>query len=362
MNAHIYTLLNPVVYQQVGDSGAAMDELKEYMYTAEYKARKDAERESKSESKIESKIESDLESLKTSKMLSQILDSDPPNQCCLIDIPGSKSDAHEPIRDPPTPINIPIVKAATQPHKHPQDQQQQTRQPNQTQDQKQSKRLYTGSSEQSLFWSVFIAVKGYGEYLREQRRAANVWIEERMRIVDSLKKAPRQMKESNHKLSLEKIQALFSGMMTSRQDKEEDGILYAAHYKIPIVILYEKTAVVFDTESTRYASTESTDPVIYLRAAGTARIDRNGRRQIEYSLVDAAKLEGVRESILSGDRFVVDNLGNGLKGISTYKTEELLIKLDKLNKLAGDKAPGKMAKPELYAEVAKRVAMDRFII
>ena len=345
MNAHIYKLLNPVVYQQVGDSGAAIDELKKYMYTAEYKAM----RESDLEYKLESELESKLESLKTSKMLPQILDSNPQNQCCLIDISGSKSDLHEPIQDPPTPINIPIGKAAVQ-------QQQQAMQRNQTQ----SKRLYAGSSEQSLFWSVFIAVKGYGEYLREQRRAANVWIEERMRIVDSLKKAPRQMKESNHKLSLEKIQALFSGMMTSRQDKEEDGILYAAYYKIPIVILYEKTAVVFDTESTRYASAESTDPVIYLRAAGTARIDRNGRRQIEYSLVDAAKLEGVREGILSGDRFVVDNLGNGLKGISTYKTEELLIKLDKL--LTGERAPGKMAKPELYAEVAKRVAMDRFII
>ena len=342
MNAQIYKLLNPVVYQQVGDSGTAMDELKEYMYTAEYKARK--------ESELESKLEYKLESLKTSKMLPQILDSNPPNQCCLIDIPGSKSDSHSPSLDQPTPINITIGKAAAQQQSRTQDMQ-----PNQ----KQSKRLYTGSSEQSLFWSVFIAVKGYGEYLREQRRAANVWIEERMRIVDSLKKAPRQMKESNHKLSLEKIQALFSGMMTSRQDKEEDGILYAAYYKIPIVILYEKTAVVFDTESTRYASTESTDPVIYLRAAGTARIDRNGRRQIEYSLVDAAKLEGVREGILSGDRFVVDNLGNGLRGISTYKTDELL---DKLDKLTGERAPGKMAKPELYAEVAKLVAMDRFII
>lgn len=321
MNAHIYTLLNPVVYQQ---TVAAMDELKEYMYTAEYKARKDF----------------DSESLKTSKMIPQNLISDPSNQCCLIDNPGSKSDSHDPIRDPPPPTNITMAKTVIQ----------------QQQDQKQSKRLYTGSSEQSLFWSVFIAVKGYGEYMREQRRAANVWIEERMRIVDSLKKAPRQMKESNHKLSLEKIQALFSGMMTSRQDKEEDGILYAAYYNIPIVILYDKTAVIFDTESARYATT---DTVIYLRASGTPRIDRSGRRQIEYSLVDADKLGGVRESILSGDTFVVDNLGNGLKGISTYKTDELLAKLDKLTR---DRAPGKLSKPELYAEVAKRVAMDRMII
>lgn len=349
MNAHIYALLNPVVYQQPMHDvtpDAAMDELKEYMYTAEYKAMK----------------ESESDSLKTSKMIPQNLDSGPSNQCCLIDIPGSKSDSHEPAGEPPKPINVPI---ANTPHNivpvsmDPKYENKNIHKNENKKTEMQEKRLYTGSSEQSMFWSVFIAVKGYGEYMREQRRAANVWIEERMRIVDSLKKAPRQMKESNHKLSLEKIQAIFSGMMTSRQDKEEDGILYAAYYKIPIVILYDKTAVIFDTESARYASTDPKDPVIYLRAKGTARVDRNGRRQIEYSLVDSAKLEGVRESILSGDIFVVDNLGNGLKGISTYKTEELLNKLDKM---VGERAPGKMAKPEIYAELAKRVAMDRFII
>jgi hypothetical protein len=345
MNTHIYALLNPVVYQQPMHDvtpDAAMDVLKEYMYTVEYKAMKEKEAES--------------ESLKTSKMIPQNLDSGPSNQCCLIDIPGSKSDSHEPAGDPPKPINIPIANMMRQSM----DPNPKYEHKNEQKYEKTSeKRLYTGSSEQSMFWSVFIAVKGYGEYIREQRRAANVWIEERMRIVDSLKKAPRQMKESNHKLSLEKIQALFSGMMTSRQDKEEDGILYAAYYKIPIVILYDKTAVIFDTESARYASTDPKDPVIYLRAKGTARVDRNGRRQIEYSLIDVTKLDGVRESILSGDIFVVDNLGNGLKGISTYKTEELLNKLDKM---VGERAPGRLAKPELYAELAKRVAMDRFII
>ncbi len=325
---------------------AAMDELKGFMYTLEYKAMKEKEAES--------------ESLKTSKMIPQNLDSGPSNQCRLIDNPGSKSDSHEPAGDPPKPINVPIANMMRQSmDPTPKNEQKSEPKYEQKKTETQEKRLYTGSSEQSLFWSVFIAVKGYGEYMREQRRAANVWIDERMRIVDSLKKAPRQMKESNHKLSLEKIQALFGGMMTSRQDKEEDGILYAAYYKIPIVILYDKTAVIFDTESTRYESTGPADKVIYLRAKGTARVDRNGRRQIEYSLIDVTKLDGIRESILSGDIFVVDNLGNGLKGISTYKTEELL---NKLAKFLEERAPGKMAKPELYAEVAKRVAMDRFII
>ncbi len=208
--------------------------------------------------------------------------------------------------------------------------------------------------EQSLFWSIFIAVKGYGEYLREQRRAANVWIEERLKIVDQLKQAPRKMKESNHKLTLESIQALFSSALTSRQDKEEDAILYSAFYNVPIVILYDKTAVVFDHSGTETTST------IYLQARATEKI-RGGhgpqgqRRIIDYSLVDATVVDVNMEN-----RFIVDNLGSGLKGISTYKTDvlrELYLKF-----VAKDNDDAKKTKPEMYEEMRKFVAIDRCFI
>jgi hypothetical protein len=219
--------------------------------------------------------------------------------------------------------------------------------------------MYTGPKEQSLFWSVYIAKKGYGEYLREQRRSANVWIEERLRIVDALKTAPKQLKESNHKLTLEKIQALFSGMLTSRQDKEEDAILYSAYYKIPIVILYEKTAVVFDQESHRWSSdSASKESAIYLTAKSTLRVDRDGKTRVEYALMDPTSLTVP----VSEKYYVVENLSSGLRSASTYKIDELRELMSTLGGLSTLGGASKQTKPEMYAELVKLVAKDRFLI
>jgi hypothetical protein len=295
------------------------------MYTVEYKSVK--------------------ESVNTSKKLSPKPNSSPPIKCSLTSISGSNSDSHDAPPKSDTQSNIPIA----------------NQQPNVNNLLKKS--LYTGHPEQSLFWSVFIATKGYGEYMREQRRAANVWIEERLRIVDALKTAPKQMKESNHKLTLEKIQALFSGMLTSRQDKEEDAILYSAYYKIPIVILYEKTSVVFDNESNRWTmdQPDSKGTAIYLEANPSLRTTREGKKQMEYTLLDPTALS-VNNEIEK--RHIVDNLTTGLRSVSTYKIDELRELLCKLkgNDEIEESSIVKQTKPEIYMELTRIIAKDRFLI
>jgi hypothetical protein len=302
-------------------------ELKKYMYTVEYKMT-EAE-----------------ESVNISKKLFPKPNSGPEIKCSLTSISGSKFDSHDAPPNPDTPSNIPIAHPPVIVNNNV------------------KKTLYTGSPEQSLFWSVFIATKGYGEYMREQRRAANVWIEERLRIVDALKVAPKQMKESNHKLTLEKIQALFSGMLTSRQDKEEDAILYSAYYKIPIVILYDKTAVVFDNESNRWNpdQSDSKDTAIYLEAKPSLRTTRDGKKQVEYRLLDPTALS-INNEIEK--RHIVDNLTTGLRSVSTYKIDELrelFSKLEGPSKLEGSSIV-KLTKPEIYMELKRIVAKDRFLI
>jgi len=331
----------PILFPEVKTTATVDEcliELQKYMYTVEYKSTK--------ESVKESIKESIKESVNTSKKLSPKPNSDPEIKCSLTSISGSKYDSQDTPPKSDTTTNIPIGNTQPSTNNTP------------------KKSLYTGHPEQSLFWSVFIATKGYSEYLREQRRAANVWIEERLRNVDALKTAPKQMKESNHKLTLEKIQALFSGMLTSRQDKEEDAILYSAYYKIPIVILYEKTAVVFDNESNRWNMDQhpnNKDSAIYLEANPSLRTSREGKKQVEYTLMDPTALSVSNEI---EKRHIVDNLTTGLRSASTYKIDELR---ELLSKFKGpskkeESSAIKQTKPEIYAELTRLIAKDRFLI
>jgi hypothetical protein len=97
----------------------------------------------------------------------------------------------------------------------------------------------------TLFWSVFLAVYEDGEYMEAVRRSGNREVEEKVRIVDSLKKSPKILKETNSKLTLEQTQALYGSLLTSREDRIEFCAAYAAFYKKTIWLLYPKTYRVY---------------------------------------------------------------------------------------------------------------------
>lgn len=320
-------MLNPVVYGTKTAVDDVLDDLKKYMYTKEYI------NVNINVMKSEPPPPPPPDPKKPEKHSPEVISNSPIISRLSSDM-GSNNYAH----GQPAHNNIPIAG----PHAI------------DTQDGK-KKRLHKCPAEQSLFWSIYIATKGYGEYMREQRRAANVWIEERLRIVDHLKKAPRQLKESNHKLTLESIQALLSSMIMMRQDREEDAILYSAYHNIPIVILYEKTAVVFDNGSARWnpSAENSEQKTIYLEARTTKRIGLNKKQIMEYTLVEP---ETVATKI--DNMFIVENLGIGLRSVSSYKTDELRTLVKKHLGVEADR----MTKPELYENMAKWVAIDRCFI
>jgi len=97
----------------------------------------------------------------------------------------------------------------------------------------------------SLFWSIFIAIHGYGEYLEASRKSGNREIEEKLKIVDALKQRPKVLKETNQKLTIEQTQALYGSLLTSREDRLDFCTAYAAFYQKTIWILYPKTYRVF---------------------------------------------------------------------------------------------------------------------
>jgi hypothetical protein len=173
------------------------------------------------------------------------------------------------------------------------------------------------SQEHSLFWSLFIAVYGYGVYAREQNNKPwNTRIDERVRIVESLKATPRRLKDCNHKLTLDQIQALFSTLMTSPHDSIDQLIVFSIYYSRPIVVMYDSIHAkhVFLPSLASVLDEDVSDAAIYLLATPSST---NNRMQYAY-LLD-------RESIQSRrNYFLLENIKDGgLRALSSYKVADL---------------------------------------
>jgi hypothetical protein len=182
----------------------------------------------------------------------------------------------------------------------------------------------------TLFWSVFMAMYEYADYLDALRRSGNREIEEKVRMVDSLKKSPKVLKETNSKLTLEQTQALYGSLLTSREDRIEFCTAYAAYYKRTIWIIYPKTYRVYSP--TVDVSLDSDAIVV--------RVEPGPKHTFIYRLdqeSDIKTLVGERTGLLNAQ--------------SKYKTDELVAIAEKI----GVKVVPKAKKQEVYD--ALRVAI-----
>lgn len=187
-------------------------------------------------------------------------------------------------------------------------------------------------TKNTLFWSVFLSVHEYGEYMEALRRSGNREVEEKIRMVDSLKKSPKILKDTNSKLTIEQTQALYGSLLTSREDRIEFCAAYAAFYKRTIWLIYPKTYRVYSP--TTEVSLDADAIVI--------KVSPGPKHTFVYSLdqePDIKALVGERVGILNAQ--------------SKYKTAELV---DIANKLGLPLEP-KAKKQEVYDAI--RVAIHK---
>jgi len=195
-----------------------------------------------------------------------------------------------------------------------------------------SKRDTTKNPLNTLFWSIFLSVHEYGEYMEALRRSGNREVEEKIRMVDSLKKSPKVLKETNAKLTLEQTQALYGSLLTSREDRIEFCAAYAAYYKRTIWLIYPKTYRVYSP--TTEVSLDSDTIAV--------NVTPGPKHTFVYTLdqePDIKALVGERTGILNAQ--------------SKYKTAELV---DIANKMGLPVAP-KTKKQEVYDAI--RVAIHK---
>ena len=161
----------------------------------------------------------------------------------------------------------------------------------------------------SLFWSIY-EMENPNEVFLNTR--ANVEIEERMKVVESLKKTPKRLRDTNSKLTLEQTQTLFGAMMVSKEEKLDFCIAYAVYYNKSIMVIYERTYCIY-SPTVEIDLSEDTDVIIIY---ASSKQTPNGKKIFAYSSEKNPTKEIIEEILRT-------KVTRHLKAISNYKNPEL---------------------------------------
>ena len=176
----------------------------------------------------------------------------------------------------------------------------------------------TKQNSYSLFWAIFVAVYGEKEYIQINSKYANREIDERQRIAEYTKTPEGQsvFKQMNYKISKIKIQEIMAELVQNYGQKENPYLLCLA-----FSVFYKKTIYVFNDKNNTYmkyknisAEFSGEELPIYLLFQGKNK----------YKILDAVATGSVAdiEKRIAG-AFLIENYDKILKGVSTYKLNEL---------------------------------------
>jgi hypothetical protein len=205
-----------------------------------------------------------------------------------------------------------------------------------------------GHSYNSIFWSIY----GY-ENPKEVffGTRANEEIEQRMKVVELLKKIPKRLKDTNSKLTIEQTNALFGAMMVSKDEKIDFCIAYAVYYNKPIMVVYNKTYCIYSPT----VEIDLSEDVIILYASESLST-KNGKRSFIYHSENTP----TRQII---DEIVHTKVIGPLKAMSNYKSQELdeiAFKLEIDIKQTDDKGKEKRRKKEdIYNDIRVAIHFDQ---
>ena len=208
---------------------------------------------------------------------------------------------------------------------------------------KQNPDIFSPTQENTLFWSLFVGVYGYSDYLNIAHKYHNAEIEEKQALVEKLGKTPRRLKETNHRITNQSIQELLSGVMVAKHDTLFSLIAYSVYYERQVVVLFENNTYIRFIPET--ASTSNTSPV-FLHC-------RVGARRNLYSVElepGAERMSEVAEQAVELESYL-----KPLKGVSAYKMPEL----EEIAKKVGVIVDAKQKKGDLYDKIAAKCSLEK---
>ena len=220
----------------------------------------------------------------------------------------------------------------------------------------------------TLFWCVFVAHYGYSEYLRIGNRFQNRELEEKQRMMETLSKNPKQMKEGSMKLTNDAIQEILSGLMVSSGDSFSALVAYSTYYSKTIYVVFECSYLVFSMTKESGVEIFGRDEVSYKNRIFTENEVRrsleesdNTRTIVLYQTRKHPKYGGSYrlESDLTPEKLEhihstkirMEHYAKPFRGVSSYKVAELEKMAAKIGVLDAT------GKAELYAKIVEKCCL-----
>lgn len=133
-----------------------------------------------------------------------------------------------PVKEPdPEPLALPVKEPAPLPVKEPAP----LLVPIKKINKKDSNPYFYPRREDSLFWCLFISFHGIEEFHFIGKKYANREMDEKKQILDTIKKTPSMLKETNYKVTNVLIQEILSDLLINRKTQLSILLAFVAFYK-----------------------------------------------------------------------------------------------------------------------------------
>ena len=198
----------------------------------------------------------------------------------------------------------------------------------------------------SIFWCIYVAINGesfYQSQLKSGTNMINLMMNEKKTISDHFNKNATLLKNSNHKITLAKINEIKCDLMTKPvMDSVESFIPCSIFYGRPIYVYFEEIQSYLRFNDKNYISDddnndEKIDENIILMEV------KDGKFTLEHEVSNFMKKKDAL--------FHIQHYEKILSGVSNYKTDELR---NIYKTVLGEDA--EMKKPEYYEKILVKLS------
>ena len=190
----------------------------------------------------------------------------------------------------------------------------------------------------TLFWCLYIAKYGYGDYLNIGQKYKNKEIEIKQQMIETIKKTPVKLKSGPRKITNVAVQEIMAELMIDNKTtfKTFYAMCLLNQLNMCIVDLPSNTYLPFTTATLDATTNQSIHYIIYKSASGFFSIDIEEKTTDQYSQIISNMVE-----LEHGERPV--------RAISSYKVGDLETMAKRLHIFLDDSK--KYKKQELYDEI-----------
>ena len=165
--------------------------------------------------------------------------------------------------------------------------------------------------EDTLFWCMYIAMHGHDEYMMIDKRYGNIELSEKQNMITAIRERPKQLKQSNFKVTNVMIQEILSDLMMNKQTSLTTLIAMVTFYKRPVYILFKNMYLYFSDTTIVDENTTDCPIVLY----------RNGDGEYGVCLSTPEEIIKIIENAKS-THFQLEHYDKPLKSQSLYKVND----------------------------------------